>query len=156
MSSQTPYELAKNIFTQEPQKPYSKLFELDNKNEDVSYLFEVVLNIMLEGMEILTNGLNTTDFTQFNEDYILNLNPWLESLGVKVNVKQINSDTDYYCKIIINNNSWKTYYKMKNINKNFHFLLSQNYNKQAYDKLESYKSIFINNTTIYQIYFTVL
>tara|TARA_Y100000780_G_C13684303_1_gene417171 strand:- start:1157 stop:1630 length:474 start_codon:yes stop_codon:yes gene_type:complete len=155
--SKTPYEIAHNIFTQDPQEINSKIIELDDKNQDVSYLFEIFLNILLEGIDILSNGLDKAQLNNFDETFILNLNPWLKSLGICVNVDLIDSIPDnYYCKIIIKNNSWKPFFNLKNITNNYHFLLSSKYKNLNFNFIHSYKALFINNNQNYLIYFSIL
>jgi hypothetical protein len=153
----TPYEIAQDIFTKEPLKPFSKSIELSNTNEDVSYLFEIILNIMMEGMEILTGGLDKTDFTNFNKELILIMNPWLASLGLKVNVQLETETIDYYCKIIINNDDWKHFFNLKKISNTFHFLLSPKYaSGTTFTKLNEHHAIFKINKSIYRINFDII
>ena len=118
------------------------------------------LTILLEGLNIVTFGLDNADLKNFNKEYLLNLNPWFRSIGyeMKVDVFDRNdkeSYEKYYCKTMINNKLYRGFFEMKGIKKPYHFLLNGNFieeNKQK-KQLNELFTVFLNEDRVYSISF---
>jgi len=134
----TPEEIANVLFTNDPPKKgstYFSCYESESDSDlDVSTLFEIILTVVMEGLNIYYYGLDNVDYEDINPENILVVNRWMENIGVKVNCSEIkNSKEDEYCKIILKNNCSKSqidYFKMEN-GKSYHFLLNQKYFKNG-------------------------
>lgn len=161
MASYSPEKVAQIIFAGEPMKPNSHMILAYHDTNDSSYLFEIMITIFMEGMDILSGGLDKVDLTNFNQDYILGLSPWFNSLGFKIHVfvfdkQDIDKYEDYYCKIILNNNDYGKFFEMKNIHKSYHFLCNQKYINGCKNKdVSELYGLFVNGKIGYKVNFTI-
>ena len=104
--------------------------------------------------------LKDADLTTFNENYLLNLNPWFRSIGfdMKVSVDKMKDKElykEYYCKAMINNRLYRTFFEMRGIEKPYHFLLNgQSLEKNRQRKeLKELFAVFLNKEYAYSISF---
>jgi len=154
----TPENIAKIIFSNEPCKPLThQIITCDDVNDYFS-VFEILLTILLEGLENLTGGLDTIDLMQFSTNHLTHLNPWFHSFGFNINVNKENIDelhnnNNYYCKILIKTLGTRPIFINRNIQKNFHFLINPLYNNSNINQLSDIFGLFINNNDIYKISF---
>ena len=159
MSFNTPEEIAKEIFSTNAknENTYSIIAD-SNDNNDPYFTFEILLTILLEGFDILSEGLNTIDSNNITKQHFIGMNPWFNSLNYNIDVLSIEKSNikkydDYYCKIIIKNKSHKMFFDYKNIKKNYHFFINgKNINTET--EFENISAIFINDNTVYKIKFT--
>lgn len=126
-----PIEIANIIFLNEPKEECSiQLCDV----EDIYMLFEILITILMEGLEKL-NCFDEID--DINNDVLLDftvrIRKWFNSFGftVEINkkikivdVSDVQND-DYYCKIITKNGNYGQLFTIKNIEKNYSFLLNQ-------------------------------
>jgi hypothetical protein len=156
----TPNEIANIIFKEPPKekKFYSFMPADDDDNEhfNTSYIFEILVQILFEGFNILTNNLSNVDIDKLTESDIKSLNKWFNSIGFDIFVEEHleNIFTDYYCISIINNNLYDYFFKEKNIDAKFHFLLNNNY--VTYNNTHSLSAIYTiisGKHKIFKIYF---
>jgi hypothetical protein len=118
MESCTPEQIAHTIFTKPPAESCSSLLNFVDTGLSVSDLFEVLLTIAMEGIDILSGGIDTVDVSEFTNDTMLALNPWLNSIAVKIHIEERDMDkNDHYCKIVLKNGDYSTWFEMKQINK---------------------------------------
>lgn len=160
----TPEQIAEALFSEDPKDPnsFQILARPDTNNaEDMTYIFEILVTIMLEGLEYLSGGdLNNFEIDDFNEDYIETLGPWFNSICFNVKVEVFDQSKmykckKYYCKTIIKNEQTEHIFKQNNIDKNYHFLLNgkyEEYNKNLIELKDLY-TVFINKDKIYKISF---
>jgi hypothetical protein len=160
----TPELIANLLFSKNPSEPCSHMILAYADGSDILYYFEILITILLEGLDICANGLNTVDLSNFNEDFILALDPWFNSIGFKLKVDTYdynnkndnNNYTDYYCKAKVRTPLHETFFIMKNIDKNYHFLLNGltiEQNKQK-TNINEVSCIFINDDNkVYKIWF---
>ena len=140
----TPDEIAEYLFSNHPGSPGSNqiiasLFtnhdQDQNQDSDLDQeiqmtdLFEILINILLKGLDILSGGLDNFDMKNITPQVILNTNPWFNSLGFNIRVKEhekINRDaySDYYCRVIVKDELHKNYFEVCRINTNYHFFLN--------------------------------
>ena len=160
----TPDQIAEALFSQDPKDPNS--FQIlarpdTNNTGDMTYIFEILVTIMLEGLECLSGGdLNNFDMDDFSEDYIETLGPWFNSICFNIKVDVFDQSNmykckKYYCKSIIKNEQTAQIFQQNNVGKNYHFLLNgqyEEYNKNLTELSELY-TIFINKDKIYKISF---
>lgn len=155
----SPQDIAKKIFTEEPKKPLTNVIGVEN-SPDMSFVYEILLNILLEGLDLVTEDLNNYDYDNFNEKSILFFNPWFYSMGFTICVKkyhksEIDKYKDYYCKTITKNKEYENYFIMKNLNNNYHFMINPKYMNSCNKKtLEEFHTVFQVNNDIYKIWFT--
>ena len=144
----SPQEIAEKIFNDQPKSPRTYQIISAQDINDVSIIFEILITIFLEGFKILVGSFKNIDLSNFTSDHIKQLDPWFASLGFKINVKEYCRDdydkySNYYCKIILNNDEWGPFFQLKNINKDYHFLINQLYFKgNNFSKLEDMFSVF--------------
>ena len=108
-NNMTPEMIAEKLFG-EPAKEKSKYgFMHEDESGEIEYIFEILLVICLEGLEILCGDLSSYDMSKFSKESIGYLNPWFQSLGFNAKCsefdhnqenKLINSNN--YCNIYIN------------------------------------------------------
>lgn len=162
----SPEMIAREIFIKNPKDPCSYRIIPKQENIDLTYIFEILITILLEGLDILTNGLRNVDLTNFDSDHILSLNPWFNSLGFSISVDFYNDKNnsgndsreyeEYYCKTIINNRENNTFFIMKNIEaKSYHFFLNGKFleSNRKKESLNELYGIFTTNDKIYKISF---
>lgn len=157
----TPEDLAEVLFTEEPKEPNSCMLDAEIIGEldgTISDIHQILLTVMMEGIIHLQGSIANIDRTNFSMDYLYNLNPWFKSIGYKLLIGEYTKDdtknhNDYYSKILLNDSLNEGYFIMKNINKDYSFVINyKNYNRQ-YSKLSDMYSIFENNGKIYTISF---
>ena len=74
----SPEDIARKIFTTEYKNPKSHQLFVENSNFVATYIFEILLTILMEGFEILTDDFQNINFDEFTLDHIMNLNPWIK------------------------------------------------------------------------------
>lgn len=155
--------LAIQIFNQPPQSPKSQQIIIHQVIEDTNTsmidIFEVFITILMEGMMIVYLHPTWEQVKLLQIEHLLNLQPWLRSLGFKLIATQhdnISDVSNYYCKVILQcDPDWNTYFKIKNINKEYYFMLGNRspYIKQTSINLKTLYGIFICDGKIYKISF---
>lgn len=157
----SPEMIAQAIFTKDPKNPCSHQILALQEGTDLTYIFEILVTILLEGLNILTGDLKEADLSNFSVSFISSLNPWFNSLGFNINVR-IENETEkelyqeYYCRTVINNELNETLFIIKNIqDKSYHFLLNGQYLDQnkAKTNLKDIFGIFNVNDDVYCITF---
>lgn len=159
-----PYEIANLIFNDQPAEP--KKFQLYCEMEDGDRttkidIFEIFMTIMMEGL-FIKNNVTCETLKMFNEETILSLQPYLNSLGYQVDVDVINKDdvelySKFYCRIIMKcDPSWETYFDMhKELMKNYGFIFGANSPKIKGENcnLDNLFAIFSHKNLVYKISF---
>lgn len=164
----TPEEIAHALFTHEPKPENSCQIIAEQELANMTYIFEILMIILMEGLEILTGNLSTANLVNLSCDHVMALNPWFLSLGFNINVNIYNKGTDainlynkHYCKIIIKDKLQKILFgpllevEIKNINKNYHFFINGDdfeENKHK-NELKNLHAILINDNVIFKISF---
>lgn len=129
LESFTPEGIAHNIFTKEPKNPCSCQLVAEQDSMDITYLFEILSIILMEGLEIFTGDLSKSNLNALSISHIDSLNPWFRSIGFDILVSEhnVSNNTEYnkhYCKIMIRDKLQEIFFEMKNIDKNYHFVLN--------------------------------
>lgn len=148
--------IAKIIFSKSPQnRGRYKLFPPEADNE---IIFEILLTLFMEGILILNNNLEGLDLNNMDQNILygklLELSDWFISLDYYLYVTKIDRDeytNDQYCKILLKNMD-EIYFRMKNIDKEYTFIL--NANRSLHDNLKDYNALFMLNNFAYRISFT--
>lgn len=156
----TPEEIGKELFTKEPKPPCSCQMISEAQCIDTTFLFEILLIILMEGLESLTGDFSKADLHLMTKEHLTMLNPWFQSLGFDMFV-DVYSKNDiefyegYYCKIIIRDKLYDIVFQTKHIEKNYHFFLNGDYLEENRKKnnLNDLHAVFINNDQIYKIEF---
>lgn len=163
-----PQQVAEIIFRNEPEEPkkYSLLCENEEHEEiEPVELFEIFLTILMEGVMIKNDPITFDKVKEFTPEVILNLNPWLKSLGFYANVQiltkaNVEEYNKFYSKIVMKcDPSWKNFFTIhKNITKDYHFIISQlcPYVNDQYCDLTNLYAVFIIKDTVYKITFSCL
>lgn len=160
LSHLTPEEIAQILFTQEPKNSFSHQIIAEKEIADVACIFEILMIILMEGLEIITGDLSKAKLENLTCNHLLALNPWFNSLGFEIkNVESFIVKTDeslynnYYCKTIPRDTLHASFFQMKNINKNYHFFLNGPELIKPKTDLKDLHSIFVNQDTIFKIVF---
>lgn len=153
----SPEEIAKILFTKDALEPNSCLILAGSDNNDICTEFEILLTILFEGFNILTQGIEKINQNNINANHFNNLNPWFNSIGYKINAEVVDkldeeSYNKYYSKSIINDNSYKYFFDSKKIKKPYHFFLSINTPK-GFKELDELYNIYICNNKVFKIKF---
>lgn len=167
MTEKLPVDIANIIFSQEPQQSKTyQLFCSENNNDgngsSVIDIFEIFLTIMIEGINVRCGGsISKEAFMACDENTILSLQPWLNSLGYRVNVSTIPKENkpDYetfYCQIALSADPvWKLYFEMKQFLTNYQFILGDKspfyLNQNCF--LQNLYAVLIKNNVVYKISF---
>ena len=156
----TPEAIGQKLFSSPPQPACS--CQLISDDHDALTVFEILSIILMEGLDMKTDipKINSEIFSEVN---ILNLNPWLNSICFKINVNKFNffdkeKYNKYYCKIMINDKLTEPFFIMKNLHKNYHFLLNGNYLEENKNKnlLNELTGVILNGDDVYEISFELL
>ena len=162
LENNTPEDIARTIFSKDASPPQSVSLIGDSDHGDVIYIFEILLTILMEGFNILLD-IQHADLSGFNSETIEVLNPWIESLGFTMNVREYDFDNKtaygkYYCRIRLNRGNYVQFFRIKNISKSYHFCISGT-NYEDNNRIETLKdlyAIFKNENKIYAISFDFL
>jgi hypothetical protein len=162
----TPEKIAQFIFSQDPLPPCSCQVVFQENMTEPGYIFEIfeILNIiLLEGMEMMSEGLNKFDFEALTKDHLLALNPWFHSLGFDLKVELVgfnekNLYKEYYCKIVVRDKLQEIYFEMKNIPGNYTFYINGDYFEANKNKtsLQELYSILVRGNDIFIISFDLI
>lgn len=172
----TPEDLARQLFSTQPGTPCSKQILAYSKNQDndsVSFLFEILLTIYLEGfmymLDIARKNAppNTSDTVIYNNmtpEELRLPDPWFQTIGFSIKIEEFNNNSTHYknlvkpksyCRILLAFDSVdKPYFFLKNIDKPYTFLLCNTYT--ATNKLDKIYAILNRNDKSYKIYFEAI
>ncbi|ARF11247.1 hypothetical protein Klosneuvirus_1_104 [Klosneuvirus KNV1] len=162
LQDNTPEEIAEKIFTNDPKPPFTFQIIAEGETADFPYIFEILITILMEGLEILTGDLSKAELDNFSEDHLTCLAPWFKSLGFKLKIEECHEDDKwdyekYYCRIVLNYKGDAPLFQIKPINKNYHFLINGNgnVNEENNNKknLKDLYAILNLNQKIYKISF---
>lgn len=153
LNGMTPEQITNKIFCEDPKpvRSYQLLAYQNNSDVDYEYIFEILVTILLEALDIFFDGLDNAELSVFEESYVEALNPWFESFGYGVNIKLVDNDPNYYCRVILKEDKYKHFFDSKGITKNYHFLLNRD--KPKYSNIDELILLFSANDKIYSIYF---
>lgn len=160
----TPDAIANTLFHQEPKDPFTCRLLANPEEVDSIYLFELLITILMEGLDIMIGGLSTADLSNMTTDHITCLNPWFYSLGFKINIElfdrnenedEINEYQEYYCKTVIRNKVNEIIFEKNNVDKDYHFFINGHFLKknQLKENLRDLYSVFINGNDVFKISF---
>jgi hypothetical protein len=163
ISEFSPKDIVLNVFTKPAGEPYSqRMLFINEENHDVldiTYLYEILISILLESLECAVNSLKKYDFVTFSKDNLDYFLPWFRSLGFNMFVSECDiKDRDlynnYFCKILINNSlvGEDSFFDINNLNNSYYFLLNGYFDKKD-KKLKDIMSIFRFNNKIFMIHF---
>ena len=130
----SPEQIAKTLFTHAPQPDNTyALIPEDDTDNDYSYLFEILITILIEGLmrliEDLDLSLEDVNLNDFQAKNFEDMNPWFRSTGFEITVtetSQVNNDN--YCLIALNHShSYKGFFYTKSLDKLYHFFINHKY-----------------------------
>ena len=160
LDDHTPEQIAEVLFSQGPKEPFSFQILADADKSDPTCLFEILLIILVRGMEVLSGDLSQADLNNMTAEHISNLDPWFKSLGFTVKVdglikEDIEEYEEYYCRILIKDKVNTFLFEQRGFPNNYHFLLNGQYLKENQNKknLNELYTIFNNNSHIFKIGF---
>lgn len=154
----TPEAIAHTLFSSDPKPPCSCQIISQEEATDLTYIFEILMTIFIEGLEILAGDLSKANLDNLTEEHVSALNPWFESLGFNINVNTHprhlhEAYKGYYCKIMIKDKQQEALFNFKNIDKNYHFFINGDYLEENKLKgnIEDLHAIFIVNDTVFRL-----
>ena len=161
LEDHSPEQVAQALFQGAPKDPCSNVILSYQEGTDLTSIFEILVTILLEGLNIFSGGIDEIELENFTSSHIIGVNPYFYSMGFKIFVEigdedDLNFYHEYHCRIILNNESHlKYFFVQNNINKNYHFLLNgynleKNQNKKYLNQIYA---IFACNNKVYKIYF---
>lgn len=130
MTEFSPKEIAQFIFSDMPNDTINKLQLIEN-DIDCEYIFQILINILLEGIEI--KGYLYKNFISQDDIYILN--QYMNSLGFTLHMKSFDSSNNIYCFALYD--------------PNLKFIINKNFEHS--DQLNQYKCQYLD----YIIYFSL-
>jgi len=163
LQDHSPHDIASAIFKCEPKNPctYQILSSIEEAN--LIYNFEILIQILFEGMDLLTGGLDKIDINDITIEHIESFSPWISSLGFKMIVHEYDITDkayepeylEYYCRGIIKNEHTNHIFRNNHVKENFHFLLNGRHfeNNSKKDILKNIYLIIGNKTTIFKVMF---
>lgn len=158
----SPENIAAALFNQEPKDPLTCRLVAESDIVDSVWLFELLITIFMEGMEIIIGDLSIADLKNLSMQHIIALNPWFHSLGFNISVdiwnkgEDLEEYKDYYCKIIVKDKINEIIFEHKNVDKNYHFLLNGpclKANKEKTNVKDLYAILINNDNTVFKINF---
>lgn len=168
----TPTDLAAKLFSNPPGPdnsnkllPHLDSNDITNDFDHVSFTFEILITIFMEGVLHLSKLLDVLDgiHVDLNESNYDNdvdifkleighlelLQPWFRSIGYEINAYEYEIEDfgeNYYCKIILKDNPEDTgYFIYRNINIPYHFVLNPKFMKSK--RMNQVSAIFIKPAT---------
>jgi hypothetical protein len=157
-----PSDISNIVFSQPPSPPKSYQLYYPDNDSNIIDIFEIFLTIMIEGINVRCGGTITKEiFDTFDENIIMSLQPWLNSLGYRVNVSVIPRENvpeyeTFYCQIALNVDPvWKLYFEMRNFSKNYQFIFGDKspYHLDQLCSLQNLYTILIRKNITYKISF---
>ena len=178
--SGSPEDLAKQLFSKEPESPCSKqilTYSAKSDPDATSFVFEILLTIYLEGfMNILDvikqNSAGEDNDISMNQQAYKNMDindlqfpePWFKSFGFSINIKEYTRENTKeidklkslsYCRILLSFDSKDIFYFLtRKIDKKYTFILSGSY--RPTNKLEKIYALLSKDDKLYQISFNHL
>jgi hypothetical protein len=161
-----PKQIAQIVFGQAPSdgttaKAYRMILNDCLETEGVEYLFEILITICMEGLEILSGG----DLTRYNLDLftdhtIRSLNAWFRTMGWTVYCTGHDSTTrdllpPHYCTIYLRPTA-EALFIGRNIQSNYTFILNGRYESSETESVGEFENItarFVHKSTIWLISF---
>jgi len=150
-----PSEMATILFHNNDDQ-YGMIGEIDDFI--ICDLFEILLTILLEGFQ----KIGIKDLSNMDESTIESLNPYMQKIGFQYRVSQCDKYDkseyeEYYCRILLRNESNEHFFQMKGLTNMYHFILNGTYlesnkSKQHIDQLYS---IFEVDNYVYTIKFKI-
>lgn len=160
MAGHTPEQIAEALFTHEPKEPWSCQMLANPGEASVTHLFEILLIILVKGIEVLSGDLNKADLSNLTSEHITNLNPWIKSLGFTVKVESLDKEDtelyeEYYCRILIKDKVNAFLFEQRGFPNNYHFLLNGTYLEENENKknLAELFAVFNSNKDVFKISF---
>lgn len=157
----TPEQIAKYLFTQEPKDKVSYGIVYDEESGNPEYVFEILITICLEGLEIMNGGnLSQVNLNLVSAQVIESMNPWFKSMRIKIKCDELEYNkenkskfSNNYCNIYIRDRLYEEWFKIKKISGNYRFTLNGNYSPQ--DKLRDIYAKYIYKNKIFIISFDI-
>lgn len=167
IKSLCPEDIADIIFSDLPKKENTYNLNLSNncnENDPSTFIFEIIISILLEGMCILNEDIETYDLKKLKIDDIMSISPYIRSLGFDIKVTDYDNKNEYfktyiddfYCKIILKcDKQYSTYFIMKDINKEYTFFFNPKYGKNYPEgrQLKDIYAILVIDDMTYKISF---
>lgn len=168
----TPEDMAKELFSQsidEIKENPQHIRQLILESSNVVELFQILLIFLMEGIQIKLGDISKADLSCITTQMLLNLSPWLEVIGFKLQVKEFkimvgqdyseekqqNSDrmlaskfgSEHYCDIITLNEKG-----VSNMNKTYTFKIGPKYYSD-FDNLNEIYALFSEGNRVFKINF---
>ena len=163
LTNHTPEQIAEALFNQEPKDPCSCQILANPQEAGATHLFEILLIILVKGIEILSGDLSQVNLNNMTVEHISNLNPWLKSLGFIVYVDEFDKEDEedaeyydkYYCRILIKDKINAIVFEQRKFENNYHFLLNGSCLQENESKtnMSDLYAIFTNNSKVFKIRF---
>lgn len=157
----TPEEIAKHLFTREPKEKVSYGITYDDCIDDPEYVFEILIIICLEGLEITSGGnLSQVNLDLVTAQGIESLNLWFRSMRLKINCEEVEYNeenkikfSNNYCNVYIRDSLYEGLFEFKKISKNYMFTFNGNYSPQ--EKLKDIYAKYVYKNKIFIISFDI-
>ena len=160
LKDSSPKAIARYLFLSPPDEPCSNQLLTFQDQTDNIYIFEILLIILLEGFNVLTNGFKNVNFDEFTEEHLDGMNPWFKSLGFKLKISSIDCECkefykEFFCRILLRNKKTESWFAFKNIQIPYTFSINGDYLQQNKNKknLKDLYGIFILGNTVFKIAF---
>jgi hypothetical protein len=156
MTEMTATNIAEYIFNSNPSELNKIGLLFGDEHYDVVDLFETLLIIYMEGIDIIYN-VEHIDDNKIEKDNLMFLNKWFEKLQIKIHIiettkqKFVKLSQPYYCRILLNKGENKKIFLKHKIDKSYHFFLNDKFEKKS--NLEHYFAIFVTELKIFIICF---
>ena len=162
----SPETIAEILFSKVPDDPQSKQLLLESPDDENTgtYIHEILLIILMEGIMKFNNNLEYTILDNIEISHIDALNPWFKSLRFNMKIIELNKELDieeykhYYSKIILKKMpEYTLYFTIHNLEKEYTFFFNSLYGKKYPKKNidEIYSVLFIENR-VFKINFTLI
>jgi len=160
MEDFSPEQIAHTLFNQNPKEPCSCQIGTFDPDANMTYIFEILLIILMEGFSVLTGGLSDVNLDQLTEDHFSMMSPWFKSLGFDIRVTLYDIQEKelygkYYCKTMVKSPTTSAFFDIRKIQKPYHFLLNGDClnEYQSCTDLEKLHTVFIHGNNVFAISF---
>jgi hypothetical protein len=160
LEEMTPEDIALLLFSKMPDDPLTKQLLIDlpeNDSNAHTYVHEILLTILLEGIMKFNNNLENTNLDDVQLIHIEALNPWFNSLRFDLKITELEKTDEeeykyYYSKIILKKMpEYEMLFEINHIEKNYTFFVNSLYIKDPLlnnNLDEIYSVIFLGNRVL--------
>jgi len=154
-------EFARILMSQPPKEP-NTIRIIPDHVEDLSMIFEILVNILMECVMIGFNRFEGIKYEELQMEKLYDLNPYFRSFGFEIkmdmgmNKKERTTDkfNNFYCKTLFKKDwTYVEFFKIKGWTEDFKFIGNGSYDNRKTVNIQDFYTIMVIKDIIYKIWF---